>query len=386
MKRILMVAVILWASSADAEIVKLKSGEILSGTILEKSDQEVICEIDGERRTFAWEDIKEIVRSVKPVLTLKEEVTPAEETKPEASSPEAVPVEEPPAVSRPDIDFNDQGFRDMAWGEPPAAAGVGLAYAVTDSVTGSAIYVDPPSLDAFKRERKEVPQYYFFKDKFYKIHLPVTRLEQWQGFETSLTERYGPSYHLEGAKDVQQWETGEMIVVLRFDHDSQSGYLEAQSKKNMPMAKPDEAANIQNLITALEDADADVRARAATNLAMMPNDRATLPLIRAFKDDNFIVRYNVALALGEIRDPRAVLPLIQALEDEDDLVRSFAAEALGKIGDQRALEALIVHVDENDAALKALQKMTGKDFGAEAEAWRTWWKKQKAPLEEEVAL
>jgi HEAT repeat protein len=51
------------------------------------------------------------------------------------------------------------------------------------------------------------------------------------------------------------------------------------------------------------------------------------------------------------KDARAVEPLIEALQDEDAQVRDRAAEAL--------------------------QKITGKDFGKDADKWRQWQKEGK---------
>jgi hypothetical protein len=63
------------------------------------------------------------------------------------------------------------------------------------------------------------------------------------------------------------------------------------------------------------------------------------------------VRRRAATFLGVGKDARAVEPLIEALQDEDAQVRDRAAEAL--------------------------QKITGKDFGKDADKWRQWQKEGK---------
>ena len=54
-------------------------------------------------------------------------------------------------------------------------------------------------------------------------------------------------------------------------------------------------------------------------------------LIGALEDSDADVRWKAAYALGEIGDERAVEPLIEALKDSNKDVRENAAEALKKI-------------------------------------------------------
>jgi HEAT repeat protein len=84
-------------------------------------------------------------------------------------------------------------------------------------------------------------------------------------------------------------------------------------------------------VSALGDADGDVRKAAAKALGQCGNARAVKPLITVLRDENSGVRRIVAEALGELGDIRAVEPLIAVLRDENDGVRKAAADALDRL-------------------------------------------------------
>jgi len=98
-------------------------------------------------------------------------------------------------------------------------------------------------------------------------------------------------------------------------------------------------------------------------------------------DHRLQVNLIAAGALGRIRDPRAVTPLIGALRGSSVDLRAMAT-ALGEIGDARAVEPLLpLLLDEHETvrwpAATALRKITGQDFGTNADVWRRWWQTQK---------
>jgi HEAT repeat protein len=89
------------------------------------------------------------------------------------------------------------------------------------------------------------------------------------------------------------------------------------------------------------------------------------------------VRIAVVDALVKIGSP-AVKPLISSLKEKDPMVRDPVVWILGKIGDKRAVEPLIqILKDENqyvrEGAARALKRITGQDFGEDAEKWQKWW-------------
>ena len=117
----------------------------------------------------------------------------------------------------------------------------------------------------------------------------------------------------------------------------------------------DGAAGIPALNTALADADANVRAAAASSLAKIgKGDSATVQaLMHAFEDSESRVRIAAALALKSIgpNAAPAVTPLIAALKGFELTVRLAAAQALGAIGPKAAdavpaLAAIVVDKNE----------------------------------------
>jgi len=104
--------------------------------------------------------------------------------------------------------------------------------------------------------------------------------------------------------------------------------------------KPD----IDGLINALRDIDADVRRSAAETLGIIGDERAVKPLMRVVEDD-----------------------------DEDGEVRQAAAEAIGRIGGKRAVESLIRVLVFSPTISSVLIKPTGDegtiDIGWDADGW-----------------
>jgi len=159
------------------------------------------------------------------------------------------------------------------------------------------------------------------------------------------------------------------------------------------------------LVLALEHKDFDISFVAASALAKLYRDQRALnvlicsrsaseeiahigkpavkPLISVLNDESkdVRVRAEAANALGKIRDPLSVEPLISALKKDDYDLRKNAAWALGEIKDVRAIESLIGALsdkhygdDVRENAAKALEKITGINFGQNYEQWQMWWK------------
>ncbi len=106
------------------------------------------------------------------------------------------------------------------------------------------------------------------------------------------------------------------------------------------------------LLSLLHDRESFIRGFAAATLARRGYPRATEILLAGLRDREWRARSECAQGLGELKAPSAIGPLIAALRDRHWQVRGSAAESLAAI--------------------------TGKQFGEDARAWRTWWRRQQA--------
>jgi HEAT repeat protein len=104
------------------------------------------------------------------------------------------------------------------------------------------------------------------------------------------------------------------------------------------LAAPDILARIRPLHAVpwiearLDDAEADVRARACHALGALGDPRTARHLVRALEDPAWPVRAMAAKALGRLGHGEAVEPLARALRDAEWWVRSNAARALRGLG------------------------------------------------------
>jgi HEAT repeat protein len=144
------------------------------------------------------------------------------------------------------------------------------------------------------------------------------------------------------------------------------------------------ALNDAELQSALEDADARVRRRAAQLAARYPG----VPLQTALADADASVVEMAAFACGEREDSSAdvVATLAElATGHADALVRESAVAALGAIGDERGLEAILTATHDKPAirrrAVIALTPFEGPavdDAMARALADKDWQVRQVA--------
>lgn len=95
-----------------------------------------------------------------------------------------------------------------------------------------------------------------------------------------------------------------------------------------------------------EDEEVDTRRSAVVALEQLGEPAVDL-LARAMRDEDRQVRISAIDALGRIKSATAVEPLIFAMRDRDEWVRWHGAEALGKIGDKRAVARLITAVQDD---------------------------------------
>jgi len=94
------------------------------------------------------------------------------------------------------------------------------------------------------------------------------------------------------------------------------------------------------------------------------------------------LRMSSIWTLGKVDDPRAFNALVSALKHEDLGVRIAAADELGNKKNPQAIFPLITGLKDNEedvqeAFAKALQLITGKDFGIDHEKWQVWWNDNK---------
>jgi len=182
-----------------------------------------------------------------------------------------------------------------------------------------------------------------------------------------------------------------------------------------------DTAAVPHLLPLLKDPVARVRAQAARSLGELADGRATDALIAALRDPDVEVRKEAVQALGEIRDPKALRPLLEALKDlapvrdaaervllevrdpravepliltlrhRSEEVRRISARLLGAIADRRAVRPLILALSDQASdvrfeAAKALQRISGEDYGADPARWRRWWQLEQAAraIEEKI--
>ncbi|MDF1663835.1 MAG: HEAT repeat domain-containing protein [Planctomycetota bacterium] len=138
---------------------------------------------------------------------------------------------------------------------------------------------------------------------------------------------------------------------------------------------------------------------------------------RGIKHKSWRVRSEVALALGKSKKNRARNPLVKALKDKHPAVRSMSVDGLAILGLKASINDIKellkdkswqVQVAAIDALVKldgitavgdlvgrlpqetgrilsevdrALQKLTGQNFKADAALWKTWYEANKAALD-----
>jgi HEAT repeat protein len=114
---------------------------------------------------------------------------------------------------------------------------------------------------------------------------------------------------------------------------------------------------------ALKDADAKVRAAAATALGWFKDSRATEPVITLLHDTDPFVSYKAAQALGFMGDARAVEPLIAVLHGKNFSLKCAAVDSLGKLKDLRAFGPLSVLLWKGEGELQTKAQYALTEMG-----------------------
>jgi HEAT repeat protein len=147
-----------------------------------------------------------------------------------------------------------------------------------------------------------------------------------------------------------------------------------------------EAPRARDLLVSLaRDDDPAVRSGALRGIAASKDPRAGGLLIAGLSDAEAAVREAAAFSLARSPAPEAFDALGKALADPSATVRNGACQALGALKDARATESLVAVVAGDPDKLvrfqagRALEAVTGQQFGEDGAAWQRWYEKTKQP-------
>lgn len=143
--------------------------------------------------------------------------------------------------------------------------------------------------------------------------------------------------------------------------------------------------DMKGLIKCLKSKYSQDREIAARALGRIKDSSALESLAAALNDRNDDVRHAVVRALPMLKDNRAVNHLIAALDDKGFRIQLAAIHGLEKLKDYRAIEPLIFVLSLDNIFLsgdarRALQGITGEDFGKNVTKWEEWWNQNKERL------
>jgi HEAT repeat protein len=139
------------------------------------------------------------------------------------------------------------------------------------------------------------------------------------------------------------------------------------------------------LLSALDDGESEVRARAAKAIGNIGDAGAVGSLIKTLADPVWFVRLQTAKAIGALAHERAVRALVTALTDEAWQVRAAAAEALRRVGgpavsalteclfesrDRYAKEQVVEELQRTPLLLEQVEALDGTHDGAAFAAQR----------------
>ena len=111
-------------------------------------------------------------------------------------------------------------------------------------------------------------------------------------------------------------------------------------------------AAVPELVGALTDPDARVRARAATACGRMDDPRVVEPLSERLTDNRQVVREAAANALGNIGTDRALKQLIPLTQVSDESLRLIAVDELGQFGSLKPVVVLTNALEDRSTAVQ----------------------------------
>jgi hypothetical protein len=124
--------------------------------------------------------------------------------------------------------------------------------------------------------------------------------------------------------------------------------------------------------------DTIVRAQILRTISVCSTVGAGRVLAAGLQDGDSNVRAAACEGIGRRGGPDAVPALAGVLRSDTDIdVRIAAARGLGDARGDAAVEALVAALEDPNPALqlrgvRSLEKITGRDFGDDVEAWRTF--------------
>jgi HEAT repeat protein len=116
-------------------------------------------------------------------------------------------------------------------------------------------------------------------------------------------------------------------------------YRKAKAIRNLGDSRT--AIAVSDLVSQLDDPDADVREESAMALGRIGSLEAIEGLLAKFEDPDSVMAPEIARALRKSKDPRTVSALLRKLNDEDPAIQAESARTLGMIGDKRAVQNLL---------------------------------------------
>ena len=150
--------------------------------------------------------------------------------------------------------------------------------------------------------------------------------------------------------------------------------------KTLPASEParQEQVTMELAEAIRKENDPILRAQILRTIGVCSTAGAGRVVLAGLQDSDLNVRVAACEAVGRRGGPEAVQALSRVLANDTEIdVRLAAARGLGDIRDPGCVPALAVALEDPNPALqlrgvRSLERVTGKDFGDDVEAWRTF--------------
>ena len=155
------------------------------------------------------------------------------------------------------------------------------------------------------------------------------------------------------------------VNLYRLQH---SGSAEAKAKATRALGQARSQLAVDELVSALDDADRDVRREAARALGAIADPRALEPLVAAIEDDHADVSEEAVEAVGRLAPEHSLPALLPLLSHAREAVRKAVAKALGDLGRPEAIGPLQSRLndEEEPQVFLAMTEALGVVGGVEA--------------------